>query len=165
MPPTMIRTGTTSGADTGTKVRTWASVLPGSSVALKLRKNDASSAEDDGGRAPRLDVLLARHERADHPEGAGVQGVAEDEPGEQDGQRPRARDPADLHPPADRGDDQELTPPISQQLQESDEADADDLAGEELARRIALSSISTTREDFSSTTPMATQTPAPRSWP
>src|SRR3954470_13664032 len=48
MPPTISRTGTTSGEDTGTNVSTCASVPSGSSTALKLRKNDASSASTTG---------------------------------------------------------------------------------------------------------------------
>ena len=79
----------TIGAEGGMSDSTRASVEEGSSSAPKLRKNDARM-RIVSGAVTRLDLLLARHERAGDGERAAVEREAEQEPEQHD---------------ADRGDD------------------------------------------------------------
>ncbi len=151
--PTRIRGGSVMGAVNGMNAVTCASVPSGSELTAKARNSEtmivrvsgvvvAWSSSRRGTSAPRT------------AERAGVEGVAEHEP--QQGQADGGQQVA-VH--VDRRRRRRSERRHDQQLAEPEQAEPDHLPASSSRGRIVESRISTTREAFSSTTPLATQKP------
>ena len=160
--PSAIRAGIVIGAAGGRKEETVASVPSGSCNTAKERKNDDHEDQRER-RRDRLQLLLAGDQRAGARERGRVEHVADHEPAERQRggddhvavhlQRARrGRDRQPQHRDQSSWTNPRTPSPIT-------------LPASSWRGRIVASSTSTTREAFSSTTPLATRNPSPISWP